>query len=264
MIPRLHAFEFCEQGWLPRVIREGFMDCLNQIHHLGQPYRHIAPLVSDWAGKLGARELLDLGSGGGGQVATVLEHLRKRGLKAPRFVLSDLYPDHTAWQRLENQLGTEHVGFVDAPVAFAAIPEKYRVLTIFSAFHHLPPKAAADLLAEIVAHRDGLCIVEFTRRTWLDLLSMIPAYLLNLLAPLTTPRFRLGKLLLSPVTAGMVSFDGVVSALRSYTTEEILAMLPPETENTFLIESGEVAWGRLPLSKSSYFFLSRKKQLQAG
>lgn len=263
MIPRLHGFEFCEQGWLPQVIREGFLDCLNQIHRLGQPYRHIAPLMSDWAARLNAVEVLDLGSGGGGQVVTVLEHIERQGLKAPRFVLSDLFPDVSAWRALQEHLGPERVDFFDSPLAFSALPEQFRALTIFSAFHHLPPKAASSLLAEVVAHRDGICIVEFTRRTWLDLASMIPAFFLNLLAPLTTPRFRLGKLLLSPVTAAMVSFDGLVSALRSYTTEEILAMLPPGTEGTFLIESGEVAWGRLPLSKSSYFFLSRRKQLQA-
>lgn len=262
MIPRLHGFEFCEKSWLPQVIREGFMDCLNQIHRLGQPYRHIAPVVSTWAERLSAGEILDLGSGGGGQVATVLEHMQRQGLKAPSFVLSDLYPDVSAWRALQKDLGPERVGFFDSPVAFSALPEQFRALTIFSAFHHLPPKAASSLLAEVVAHRDGICIVEFTRRTWLDLASMIPAFFLNLLAPLTTPRFRLGKLLLSPVTAAMVSFDGLVSALRSYSADEILAMLPPGTDGIFLVESGEIAWGRLPFSKSTYFLLSRRDRLR--
>lgn len=257
MIPRLHGFEFCEQGWLPQVIREGFMDCLNQIHRLGQPYRHIAPVVSAWAAGLNAEEVLDLGSGGGGQVATVLAHLEKQGLKAPRFVLSDLYPDVSAWRALQTRLGAERVGFIDRPVAFSATPEGSRVLTIFSAFHHLPPEAAAALLAEVAAHRDGICIVEFTRRTWPDLASMIPAFFLNLLAPLTTPRFRLSKLLLSPAIAAMVSFDGLVSALRSYSADEIRAMLPPGTDGVFSVESGEIAWGRLPFSRSTYFLLSR-------
>lgn len=261
---RLQAFEFCDQPWLPEVIREGFMDCLDQIHKAWQPYRHIAPIVSAWAGRLGAQQVLDLGSGGGGQVVTVLEHLARQGLKPPRFVLSDRNPNVCAWRALQERFGPERVSFFDKPVMISAIPEQFRALTIFSAFHHLMPEAAKALLEEVVARRDGICIVEFTRRTWLDLLSMLPAFFMNLIAPLTTPRFRLGKLLLSPVIAAMVSFDGLVSALRSYTAEEIQAMLPPGTEETFLVEYGEVPWGRLPFSKASYFLLARKGRLEGA
>lgn len=258
MILRFQAFEFCDQAWLPAPIREGFMDCLNLIHRLWQPYRHIAPIVSAWAQRLGVDEVLDLGSGGGEQAATVLEYMEKQGLRPVRLVLSDLYPDLSAWQRLVARLGPERVGFFDKPVSFSQIPKQYRALTIFSAFHHLPPEAAKALLSEVVAHRDGLCIVEFTRRTWLDLLSMLPALLLNLIAPWISGRWRAGKLLLSPVIAVMVSFDGAVSALRSYTKEEIQELLPPGTDKAFLIESGEVGWGRLPFLKASYLLLLRK------
>lgn len=65
-ILRVQAFEFCDQAWLPAPIREGFMDCLNLIHRLWQPYRYIAPVVSAWAQRLGVDEALDLGSGGDG------------------------------------------------------------------------------------------------------------------------------------------------------------------------------------------------------
>ncbi len=257
MISRCHGFEFCDQPWLPALVREGYLDCLNQIHRLWQPYRHIAPVVSAFADRIGAQEILDLASGGGGQVALVLKYLDKQNLKAPRFVLSDRYPDLSAWQALKERLG-ERVSFFASPLAFSAIPPNFRALTIFSAFHHLPPEEAKALLAEVVAKRDGICIVEFTRRTLMDLLSMLPAFFINLLAPLTTPRFRLGKLVLSPVIAALVSFDGFVSALRSYTADEILAMLPPGADQRFAIASGEVPWGRLPWAKASYFLLWRK------
>ncbi|GAB6068443.1 hypothetical protein JCM13664_17630 [Methylothermus subterraneus] len=62
----MQAFEFCDQPWLPGPIREGFMDCLNAIHRLWQPYRHIAPIVCRFAQSVGASELLDLGSGENG------------------------------------------------------------------------------------------------------------------------------------------------------------------------------------------------------
>jgi hypothetical protein len=228
-----------------------------------EPYRHIAPLIQDWSASLGARQILDIGSGGGAQVATLLKYLDQKD--APRFVLSDLYPQPEAYRELQARYGAERLGYLDGPVSFAQLPAEYRVLTIFSAFHHLPPQAAAALIEEVVERRDGICIVEFTRRTPLDLLSMFPAFFVNMLAPLTAERFKLGKLLwgtLVPVIPAMVCYDGFISALRSYTVSELKDLLPPGTEARFSIRHGEVGWGRLPLSKSSYFMLSRKDRLQ--
>lgn len=265
MIKRRHAFEFCDLPWIPALFREGFMDCLNNIHRLMEPYRHIAPVIRDWAKGLGANEILDIGSGGGAQVATLLKYLDHKD--APRFVLSDLYPQPEAYRVLQARYGAERLGYLDGPVPIAELPPQHKVLTIFSAFHHLPPQAAAALLKEVVEHRDGLCIVEFTRRTPLDLLSMFPAFFINMLAPLTAERFKFGKLLwgtLIPVIPAMVCFDGFVSALRSYTAKELMELLPPEAGEQFTIRHGEVRWGRLPLSKSSYFMLSRKERLQAA
>ncbi len=256
---RLQGFEFCDQPWLPKAMREGFMDCLNAIHKIWQPYRHIAPIVSRFAQELGAEEVLDLGSGGGEQVAIILEYMARQGLTPPRFVLSDLYPDLSAWQKLAERFGNQQVSFFAKPLPFAAIPPEYRALTIFSAFHHLPPEAAKALLAEVVAKRDGILIVEFTRRTLLDFISMLPALLGNLLA-LWFMRPSLTKLALSPLIALMVSFDGVISAWRSYTLQEILALLPPEGK--YQVEYGEVPWGRMGLLKASFVVVKCQKILQ--
>lgn len=259
---RVQAFEFCDLPWIPALFREGFMDCLNNIHRLLEPYRHIAPIIQNWAQRLGTDRILDIGSGGGAQIATLFKYLDD---KAPQFTLSDLYPQVEAYRALQQRLGASRIGFLESPAPVASLPPEHRVLTIFSAFHHLPPEAARELLEEVVRSRDGICIVEFTRRTPLDLLSMFPAFFINMLAPLTAERIRPGKLLwgtLVPVIPLMVCYDGFVSALRSYTAKELKALLPPKALEEFDIEYGEVAWGRLPLSKSSYFMLSRKSRLQ--
>lgn len=262
---RVQAFEFCDQPWIPALFREGFMDCLNNIHRLFEPYRHIAPIIQDWARRLGATRILDLGSGGGEQIATLLKYLPAKD--APAFVLSDLYPQLEAYRALQQRFGAARIDYLAVPAPIAVLPAEHRVLTIFSAFHHLTPPVAQALLAEVVRNRDGLCIVEFTRRTALDLVSMFPAFFLNMLAPLTAERLRPGKLLwgtLIPVIPVMVSYDGFISAMRSYTNKELIELLPPGAAEHFLIEYGEVPWGRLPLSKASYFMLSRKSRLQSA
>jgi len=265
VISRQQFFEFCDLPWIKGTIREGFMDCLNNIHRFLQPYRNIAPVVSAWAERLLADEILDIGSGGGEQVATILKYVREESRDLPRVILSDLYPNLMAYRALQTQFGAERIGFISNPVAISNIPRDQRILTIFSAFHHLKPSDARDLLADVVAHRDGLCIVEFTRRTYLDLISMIPAFFMNMLAPLTAKHFLPQKLLwgtLIPVVPLLVTFDGMVSVLRSYSIDEIKAMLPPGAEDQFVIESGEVSWGRLPFCKSAYFLLSRDDRLK--
>ena len=234
------------------------MDCLNQIHRWFRPYYHIAPLLSEWTERLGVDEVLDIASGGGEQIATILGYMKDQGVNTPRFVLSDLYPNLPAYGKLATRFDTKQIGYYKKPVAVGDLPEGQRALTIFTAFHHLPPKDATALLAEVVAHRDGIFIAEFTRRTWMDVLSMVPAFFFNLLAPVFAGRFSWSKLLLSPVIAAMVSFDGIVSAMRSYTPKEIEAMLPPGAEKDFVIEYGDVPWGRLSWARSSYFFLVRR------
>jgi hypothetical protein len=116
-------------------------------------------------------------------------------------------------------------------------------------------------LRDVATSRDGICIVEFTERNWISLLSMIPAFVFNLIAPLTAAKFRLSKLLFGtfvPIIPLFVGFDGMVSVVRSYTAEELLSLLPDECKDDFVVEHGSVPWGFVPAVRASYFLLSRK------
>lgn len=260
-IKRHQLFEFCDAPWLPAVLREGLMDCLNQMHARLRAYARVAPNFARWSAQFGPTEVLDLASGGGEQIASMLRYADESGLHLPKIVLSDLFPQREVYRQLVARHGGDRLGFVMEPVALAALPAQYRVLSIFSAFHHFPPPAARALLEEVVARRDGLCIFEMTRNSLWDLFAMLPGFFLNMLAPFQRGRFRWSKFLLSvplPVIPFITSHDGVVSVIRSYSFDEIRALLPPGTEKEFVIEQGSAPWGRVPFSRATYFLLTRK------
>ncbi|HVX56724.1 MAG TPA: hypothetical protein VHA37_03250, partial [Candidatus Saccharimonadales bacterium] len=82
----------------------------------------------------------------------------------------------------------------------------------------------------------------------------------HLIVPFFARRFAWRKLLfttLVPIVPFFVAFDGIVSALRTYTKDEILAMLPAGWEDEFIAEYHEVWWRFCPL-KATMFSLHRK------
>jgi len=89
---------------------------------------------------------------------------------------------------------------------------------------------------------------------------MICGFPLLLLVPFFARKFRLRKMLFTtiiPVIPLMAIFDGIVSILRSYTKEEILALMPPDSRDAFHVDYKEVMWRFAPL-KATMFMLKRK------
>jgi hypothetical protein len=138
--------------------------------------------------------------------------------------------------------------FRSEPVDATRVPADAPGLrTLFNAFHHLAPDAARSVLADAVATRQPIAIVELTGRHPALLLGIIllAPLLVALFVPFLRP-FRWAWLPLTylvPVLPLFVLWDGVVSCLRVYSR--------PELEE--LIQSADPAglhrWeiGRIPM-----------------
>jgi hypothetical protein len=99
--------------------------------------------------------------------------------------------------------------------------------TVFTAFHHFRPAEARDILAAAVRDRRGIAVAEATSRSpaALAMMALVPLAVW-LLTPAIRP-FRWSRLFwtyLVPVVPIAMMFDGVVSCLRIYTPEEMLAL----------------------------------------
>jgi hypothetical protein len=238
---RLHLFEFHEQSWFPKKLRDALTA------YLCAAYR-ISPLPKLWAEQIaevltssGLNKIVDLCSGSGGPLAIVAEELKKSGL-SPGIVLTDLYPNPSASGSFK--YWPEAVDATEVPAALDG------VRTMFAAFHHFRPEAARRILQDAFDHRRPMCIFEATSRTPVSVLSalIIPLVVL-LVTPLIRPvtLFQLFFTYLVPIIPILIFWDGLVSNLRTYSPDELIEFTRTLDSPDYSWKSGLVQAGRMPV-----------------
>jgi hypothetical protein len=215
---RLHLFEFGDQQWFPQLLRDA------ETAYLATAYRLLPRLVLRWADRISTVlqagepvEILDLCSGAGGPMPSIIEELEKRGYRV-RVRLSDLYP---------NPKATSHprVSWLAEPVDATRVPPQLEgVRTMFAAFHHFRPDAAKAILKDAFDRRRAICIFEAGSGTLLAAATMmgVPLAVLALM-PFSRP-FRWGYCAftyLIPLMPLIVWWDGMISLLRIYSPEQM-------------------------------------------
>ena len=224
---RMHLIELHEEPWCPAPLRSGLRGLLQQIASRLPGYEAVADVLLDALQRSGTTEVLDLCAGAGGPWVRLYPLLRDDP-RVTRIRLTDLFPDVPAMEAMHQEtdaLVEPHPDPVDATRVPADLPG-FR--TVFAAFHHFDPAAARALLADAVAAGRGIGIFELTERRLgsLALVGLASPPLAIALLPLVRP-FRWAHLPLTyivPAIPWILAFDGVVSCLRSYHAEELLAM----------------------------------------
>ena len=256
---RFQLFEFCDLASLPRFMREGFQDCLGFVHKLYKPYRRLSPKIAEW---LDGHVLLDIASGRGEQIREFLINLSEESAsKLPQVTLSDLYPDCDAYRRLQQQFGQNVISFYSHPFPIQDLNcTDQRYWSIFTALHHFDKDLLTNLFKAVLEKADGLCIVEPSSRRLSDLIGMLLGFPFHMLAPFFSRRFSFLKFIFTsiiPLIPFMVTFDGVVSVLRTYSKEELIELFPLGLKEEFSMKYYETTWG-LGLMKASLLLLKRK------
>ena len=165
-------------------------------------------------------------------------------------MLSDLYPNKEAFDKLKAEY-PEGIEYFPEPVnAMNPPPAAPRVRTLFNSLHHFRPEEARAILKDATENADGIAVFESTSRTWkhmvqtLLVLPFAAAFVVAfLLRPIRFENILWG--LLVPVIPFTAVFDGLVSSLRSYSTQELEAM-------TRSLDRSEFVWeiGTVPVEKS--------------
>jgi len=225
-LPRFQLFEFEDLPWFPSVIRNLATDYLRFMENRFKLHESLVPLLKQAIEDSQQTCVVDLCSGGGGPVMGLLRELTAEGV--PLVVtLTDRFPNLNAMSRLA-ALDPARIGFHPEPVDATAVPADVRGLrTIFNAFHHFAPVAARAVLQNAVDARQPICICDASSRSIFVLLVFFlnPIYVW-LATPFIRP-FRASRLLftyLLPLVPLICWWDGLVSALRSYSMEEMLAL----------------------------------------
>lgn len=219
--------EIHEQRWCPSLFRDGMRGLLQQISSNLPGYEGAVGSLLGAMEAVGTKDVLDLCAGAGGPWVRLYPALASDP-RIERVRLTDLFPDLGAMRAMQRHTGGLVVPH-EPPIDALDVPRDLPGLrTIFAAFHHFDPQQARRVLADAVEQGRGVAVFELTERTFVTsfIITVISFPLAALFLPLLRP-FRWGFLpftYLLPVIPFVLAFDGLVSCLRSYTAEELLAM----------------------------------------
>lgn len=221
---RIHLFEWEDQPWCPRALRDAGTAYLRVAARVSGQTAKLSPKLVETLDRTGETRIVDLCSGGGGPLPELVATLVSQG-RDVRATLTDLYPNRAAFASVASD---PRVTVWDAPVDATAVPDALPGLrTLFNSFHHLRPAAAKAVLADAARSNRPIAVFELVGRTPPMLLGMVfsPIGVL-LLMPLTRP-LRPAALIftyLIPLLILLVLWDGIVSCLRVYSPRELAEM----------------------------------------
>jgi len=220
---RLHLFEFEDLSWFPKFLRNYLTDFLQSVSNRFDIYRPVVPILQKGLEKSKIPQIIDIASGGGGGWLSLSKHLFAEN-KDLKIVLTDYFPNISAFQQTV-QAGGENFEFVEESIDASDVPKNLKGLrTQFLSFHHFEPEKATKILQNAVENNSPIVIVEAQERSAMCFIAMLISPLNVLfLTPFIRP-FSFARIVftyLIPIVPIIVLWDGVVSALRTYSVDEM-------------------------------------------
>lgn len=236
----MHLFEFMDQDWLPKSLRDTLRDILECGN--SKPFRSyydcVTAQVIQEAMDRGCSSIWELGAG----TAPITRRLLKdEGLlkawqddsenkKRITFGICDRNPDTSLYEEMVEEDSLNRLEIIEESIQFDDLPltlpwSEDALLVLSATLHHLPYKLRKKALSNLTANGNVLIVAEPLRKTLLSvlftLLSLVPALLSPLRyanRPESLRRFVWCWLL--PVAPVMFVWDGVVSCLRQWTRQQ--------------------------------------------
>ncbi|MFP5277390.1 MAG: hypothetical protein ACLGPM_09755 [Acidobacteriota bacterium] len=240
-------FELHDSPRFPGFLRDMVTDGLEHTWNTLGIYRCIAPLLRRAVAESGARQVVDLCSGGGGPWLSLAPDLVDDAGQPLPVTLTDKFPNLSAFERTRAVSGGR-ISFCAEPVDASAVGDDLRGFrTIFSAFHHFTPEAARAMLADAFEKREGIGVFELAqpRAKTIALCFGMPA--LNwLLTPGMRPLGwrRLLWTYLLPVIPFTLWMDGILSCLRSYSQADMRELVRGLEAEDYRWQIGEAGTGK--------------------
>lgn len=242
---RLHLFEWEDQPWLPNVFRDFITDHLRYTQHepMREPIsRAIAKRLADLTAAAKTRRVIDLCAGAGGPLLAISKIMADELGTPVEVVLTDLYPNVAAFKRLEAE-SRGRIGARYEPISATDVPaELSGIRTLFTALHHFAPEQARRVLADAVRKRAPIAVFEPLERTarmitLLGLVSFLRGFTHTpRVGRLTAARFLVTYVV--PIAPAIFAWDGMVSALRTYTPDELHALAMSVGSHDYRWEAG--------------------------
>lgn len=238
---QVRLFEFNECSWIPSRLREYATDFLSSLwcfDGFGTAKPAITPameLMEKSINKTKTKKIVDMACGSGKASYQILLHLKQKGVRNLKLVLSDLYPNIEILKKLSDQ--NKDVSYEEESVdAMHCELDGFR--TFFASFHHFNEQQATKIIKDAVARQEGIGIFEMTYRGFWNLFLLIglaPLWVV-LLTPVIRP-VKIPRLIFTyviPVIPLMLWWDGLVSVIRTYTEKELMRIIKKaDPDDTF-------------------------------
>ena len=219
---RVHLFEFEDQKWFPSFLRNYGTDFLQFLSNKTKMYKPIVPIIEKGLHLSKTNRIIDLGSGGGGGLIWLNSELKKN-IPDITIALTDFYPNIPAFEFTKNK--ADNFEYIEKPVDARSVPKALKGLrTLFLSFHHFKPKDAQLILQNAIDANSSIAIFEGQERSLPSLLAMLLSPISVLLTTPFIRPFKMGRLIFTyfiPIVPLFVLWDGVVSALRTYSILEM-------------------------------------------
>lgn len=240
-------FELHDSPRFPRFLRDMVTDGLEHTWNTLGMYRSIAGLLERAVAESGARQVVDLCSGGGGPWLSLARELKDAHGHPVGVVLTDKFPNLAAFERTRKISGGR-IQFSRDPVDARAVGESLRGFrTVFSSFHHFTPEAARAMLADAFERREGIGVFELAQPKVKTVALCFGMPALNwLLTPGMRPLGwrRVVWTYLLPVIPFTLWLDGILSCLRSYSLSDMRELVRGLEAADYRWEIGEAGKGK--------------------
>ncbi len=247
---RYHLIELSDQPWFPSFLFRECLEFLQHFENVSNVFGAAAPFLRRALNRLGTVQIVDLCSGSGGPWPRLSRHLEEEEGLAVKVCLTDKDPD-AGLIRTDDRFSGNGIACCQDPVDATSIPaDMDGLMTFFNAFHHFDPDTAGDILHDAARKGRGIGIFEATERSFLSLLQMV--FLLPLIVWALTPSirpFRLSRLFWTyviPLLPLVITFDGVVSSLRTYRPDELKQLAAKCNVPSYTWEAGTAKVKGLP------------------
>jgi hypothetical protein len=219
---RMHLFEFMDFRWFPSAIRNYMTDFLQFISNRFDIYRAVMPLLDQALKQSGGQKIIDMASGGGGGFLKLAGHLHKTNPEL-EIVLTDYYPNIAALRRTAAL--SPVFSFEAQSVNAMNVPADLKGLrTQFMSLHHFREEDAVKIIQNAVDSGNPIALLEAQERNLKTLISMLLSPVSVLVTTPFIRPFSLGRIVftyLIPLVPLFILWDGVVSALRTYSVKEM-------------------------------------------
>jgi hypothetical protein len=218
---RVHAPELEDEPWFPRPLRDSLTAFLRVSSEKLGVFEAAGPVLKEVIERSKAKRVVDLCSGGGGPLLSILDDL-----PAVEAVLTDLYPNVDEFAHAEKRLPGRVRGHRESIDAANVPADLDGVRTVFNALHHFRPELARKILADAAKKKQPLCVFEVVERHPLAfaVIAGVPLAVLAL-TPFTQPSaLRLAFTYALPIIPLATGWDGFASCLRAYSVDELRAL----------------------------------------